>query len=90
MTNSNSPAWQNVRSIEDLIAIVDRIDDRRKVIRVQAWNEGSWRSVYLEATAMKDDVAILRDLLQHAWPVLHTIAQAESGRGEPPCSPSQE
>lgn len=76
MTNSNCTAWQNVRNVEDLLALVNQVDERRRVIRKQAWHEGSWRAVFEEATAMRAELNTLHDLLADAWGVLYAVARS--------------
>jgi len=77
MTNSKTPAWHAVHTLEDLLALVNQIDERRRVIRVQSWHEGSWRSVYVEATAMKNELAQLQDLLRDTWADVYQIARSQ-------------
>jgi hypothetical protein len=54
-------------SIEDALALLSEIDDQRKVIRVQAWNQGDWARVFAEATAMKPKIERLRETLVAGW-----------------------
>ena len=72
--NSRSKGWDNVRTIEDLLALLASIDDRRRVIRIHAWREGSWDAVYQESTAMRHELAQLKTELSAAWNILHATA----------------
>lgn len=71
MTNSRGEAWARVRQVEDVMAVVARIDERRRVMRVHAWREGSWDVVFQEATDMQADIMRLKELLRGAWDVLY-------------------
>jgi hypothetical protein len=74
---SRSREWQRVRDLENALALLDRVDERRRVIRQQAWGEGSFDAIYEEATVMTDDIAGLKDLLSARWGELFEIAQQE-------------
>lgn len=65
--NSRDESWETVRALEDLLALVARIDDRRKVIRLHSWQSSSFGAIYDEATAMHDDLNELRECLGSAW-----------------------
>jgi hypothetical protein len=58
-----------------LLALVEIVDERRKVIRVQAWHEGNWTAVYQEATAMKKELEELKAVLSARWEELYTPLQ---------------
>jgi hypothetical protein len=64
---SQSEAWRRVRALEDVLALLAEVDDQRRVIRIQAWHEGSWERVYLEATAMRATLARMREILAARW-----------------------
>ena len=64
---SRDPAWQRIRDLEDALALLDRVDERRRVIRRQAWNDGSHDAIYQEATAMTTDLARLKATLSERW-----------------------
>ena len=70
---SQSEEWRRVRSVEDLLALVEAVDDRSKVIRVQAWNQGSWEQVLEEATLMRRDVGRLREAVRRVWEELYGV-----------------
>lgn len=74
MTSSRSKEWDRVRQIEDLLALLSAIDDRRRIIRTHAWREGSWDAVYQESTAMRHELAQLKTELSAAWSTLHAAA----------------
>jgi hypothetical protein len=64
---SRSQEWKRVRTLEDAQALLDRVDERRRVIRRHAWHEASFDAIYQEATAMTGDLARLKDLLTARW-----------------------
>ena len=64
---SRCQGWERVRTLEDVLALLSQVDDRRRVIRAQAWNEGDWGTVYAEATAMREELAQLKALLSGRW-----------------------
>jgi hypothetical protein len=67
-----------VRSLEDVQALLDRVDERRQVIRAQAWHEGSFDAIYEEATRMKGDLAALKAALAARWEELVAGARGEN------------
>lgn len=80
MTNSKpsrGEAWERVRSIEDAQALLDRVDERRRVIRIQAWREGSFDAIFEEATQMREDLGRLRETLAGRWAELMDEARGE-------------
>jgi len=74
---SRSEVWARVRDLEDVLALLAWVDDRRRVIRIQAWREGNWEAVYAEATAMQQDLQELRTLLAARWDKLFARAKGE-------------
>ena len=77
--NPNSPEWQREQKCLDLIAEALALDQHAKVIRRQAWNEGSWSAVYQEATVMRHKLQRIIGELQEHWPALYAAAR---GKGE--------
>jgi len=63
-----------VRALEDLLALVARIDDRRRVIYAHAWREGSWDAVFDEVVAMEAELDALRAALGTVWARVYEIA----------------
>jgi hypothetical protein len=53
--------------LEDILAMIARLDDRRRVIRAQAWHQGSFMAIYEEATAMRDELQQLGNELGMLW-----------------------
>ena len=76
MTSSRAEAWERVRSLENLLALLDGVDERRRVIREQAWHEGSFDAIFEEATAMRDDLTQLKRQLSERWETLMGEAQS--------------
>jgi hypothetical protein len=77
MTPSRSVHWQRVRHLEDILAILERIDDRRRVIRAHLWRQGDLQAAYVEATQMKEDIRLLKEELSTRWGELYSAAQQE-------------
>jgi len=75
MTSSRDDPWVRVRSIEELLVLVGQVEQHRRVIRRQAWREGSWEQVFVEATAQGRDLARLRAALSERWHELMDDAQ---------------
>ncbi len=67
MKASRGSAWQRVQSLEELLALVGQVEGHRRVIRQQAWHEGSWQQVFVEATAQGRELARLRAVLSERW-----------------------
>jgi len=65
---SRGPEWERVRGLEDAGAILEAIDERRRVIREHAWHQsGNWERVFVEATRMRGDIQRLKELLSARW-----------------------
>lgn len=75
MKASRGRAWQRVQSLEELLALVGQVEERRRVIRRQAWREGSWQQVFIEATEQGKSLARLRAALSERWHELMDEAQ---------------
>ena len=50
--NPNSNPWKTEREGLDVKALLLDLEDRRKLIKEQAFHEGSWDAVFDEACAM--------------------------------------
>ena len=79
MASSRDEKWERVRGLENLLALLDGVDERRRVIREQAWHEGSFDAIFEEATAMRDDLARLKAQLSERWETLMGEARGEQG-----------
>lgn len=66
-TSSRDKAWDRVRSVEELLVLVGQVEQRRRVIRRQAWREGSWEQVFIEATEQGKALARLRAVISERW-----------------------
>lgn len=75
---SRGPEWERVRGLEDALALLSNVEDRRRVIRVQAWHQADWGRVFVEATRMKKDVARLKELLSSRWEELFGVAVGDN------------
>ena len=61
---SRGPEWKRVRGLEDAGAILEAIDERRRVIREHAWRQsGNWEQVYVEATRMRGDYSEIEGII---------------------------
>ncbi len=65
--SSRSRAFRRMERVEDALALLVDIDDRRKVIRAQAWNRGSWEQVFVEASGMVGEIERLKRELVVVW-----------------------
>jgi len=72
--NAKSAEWKRVRELEDILAALARIDERRKVIRLHAWQRADWDVVYNEATKMLEDLDRVRDELGAHWRQFYSFA----------------
>ncbi len=73
--NSRSRDWQYVRSLEDIKALLLRIDARRAIIRKQAWHgttRESLNAIFDEATAMRAELAELKSAIDTIYQQLFT------------------
>jgi len=62
--------------LEDAGAILEAIDERRRVIREHAWRQsGNWEQVYVEATRMRGEIERLKELLSARWEELFGVVQ---------------
>jgi hypothetical protein len=75
MPSSRSDAWDRVRSVEALLALVAQVEQHRVVIRRHAWREGSWHQVFVEATQQGRAVAKLQACISERWHELMDEAQ---------------
>jgi len=66
-----------VQELEDVLALLSEADDRRVVIRRQAWHEGDWHQVYVEATRQGHLLAQLKAILVGRWQCWHEIASGK-------------
>jgi hypothetical protein len=65
--------------LEDALALVSQINERRRVIRALSYHETNWDQVHSEATAMRRDLLKLKGILSERWEEL--FAEIE-GDGE--------
>jgi len=70
MTNSRAPEWHDAHEAERLVFLLGDLDERRRVIRRQAWHEGSWGAVYDEATAMRETIRELQERIGATYAAL--------------------
>lgn len=76
---SRGRAWERVREVEELMAFLACVDERRGVVRVHAWREGDWGAVFEEVSAMRGELEELRAGLSQLWGELMDEAR---GRGD--------
>lgn len=78
MTSSRSRNWSRLRDLEDILAILNAIETRRRIIRAHAWRgrtPESLDAIFDEATAMARDITELRETLGDLWKQLHEVTQ---------------
>lgn len=73
--SSRGREWAMVREVEDLLALVQAVEDRQRVIRVQASHHGSMARIYEEATGMTGDLTEIKARLSRSWERLYEAAQ---------------
>jgi len=78
MTGPNSAIYRNRANVEDMLALVLGIEDRRRCIFRHAWEEVGWDAVFDEARLMQRDVDKLLRVVQSCWCEIQ--AQIEAGR----------
>ena len=74
---SRSKSWQRIRNLEDALAILKDIEDRRKIVRQQIWHEGDLTVAFAEITAMGDDLQHFKHTLSSRWHELMETVQQE-------------
>jgi hypothetical protein len=77
---SRSAHWEPVRTLEDALALLHAIEERRAIIAEQLWNEGDLQAAYVEAAAMETDIERFRTALSQQWEELFTNARQEDSR----------
>ena len=59
--NSHDPRWKDVTEAEHILFLLGDLDERRRVVRAQSWNEGSFDAIFDETSAMRPIIAELRE-----------------------------
>lgn len=72
---SRSREWERVRSLEDLLAVLASAMGHQRVIRLHAWHEGDWGTVFVEVTAQGEDLARVQAELSARWAELYEEAR---------------
>lgn len=72
---SRDENWNRVRTVEDALAILNKIEQRRRIIRYQLWKEGDLATAYVEATKMQGDLSKLKETLSERWEELFRQAR---------------
>ena len=70
MTNSRDCRWRDVREAERILFLLGELDERRAVIKRQAWHEGSFDAIWHEASAMRPIIAELKTLVGATYDAL--------------------
>ena len=73
---SRSEAWDNIRTLEDALAILNDAEQLRIQIRRHAWREGSWDAVNELAKDQADALAALKAVLSARWYELYGEVKA--------------
>ncbi len=76
-SHSQDPDWKRIRSLENVLAILNDIEDRRQVVRQQIWHEGDLTTAYSEITAMGKDLERFKHTLSSRWYELMETVQQE-------------
>ena len=75
---SRSKDWKRIRSLENALAILKDVEDRRQIVRQQIWHEGDLTVAFAEITAMGADLQRFKDTLSSRWyELMEAIEQQE-------------
>lgn len=66
MTNSRSIEWAKIRDLEDIMALLAKIDTDRDTIKRHAWNSGHVE-IFQASERQRRDLAQLRQALSAQW-----------------------
>jgi hypothetical protein len=72
---SRDRQWETVRSLEDALALLHTVNERRRIVRLHLWYGGDQEMAYTEITAMKDDLEKLKAFLSDQWAVMIEFAR---------------
>ena len=63
MKASRTDKWQQIRGIEDTLAVVANVEDLSKAIRQHAWRGGDWTAVFIMTTTQLERLDELKRIL---------------------------
>ena len=75
--NGHSPEHKTRCRLEDVIARLSQVESCANVIRVQAWNQGSWAAVGIEAKTMLRELDSAKADLAALWATMTAIIDGE-------------
>jgi len=77
-SHSQDPDWKRIRNLENALAILKDIEDRRKIVRqTDLGHEGDLTVAYAEITAMGNDLQHFKHTLSSRWHELMETVQQE-------------
>lgn len=74
MTNSHSPGWEQIRDLEEALALLVGIDEERKLIKRRAW--GVDDETFAACQRQSKAVGKLKATLSQRW---HELFNVERG-----------
>ena len=69
--------WEREQKCLDLIALLLKCQQHAATIRIQAWNEGDWLTVFKQSVALDKCLGELLLEVQSHWPALYAAARGE-------------
>jgi hypothetical protein len=81
MNHSASPEWEREQKCLDLIAMLLKAQQHAATIRLQAWNEGDWLTVFKQSVALEKCLGELLLEAQSYWPALYAAARGDTAAG---------
>ena len=75
--NHKTTEWQLEQIDLDVIAMLLEAQQHAATIRLQAWNEGDWLTVFKQAVALEKCLGKLLLEAQTYWPALYAAARGE-------------
>jgi len=72
--NQHNPRWQRVHHCEDTLALLASAKERVALIRKLAWHEANWQQVFIEASALLDELQAVHEAEKERWALLYTTA----------------
>lgn len=67
--------WQQVQTLEDLMAVLAGIDSLARCVRTHAWRQGDWQTVFRCADDILTNTEALRAAMSERWDSLVSQAQ---------------
>ena len=85
----NARQWTIARELENVLAHMISLAQRRQVILAQALNSGDYDVIFAEAHGMARDLEVIRQFFTDHWYNLNYLLRADRGRLEFDCDHCQ-